>query len=33
MPEEAIKLGAADRIVPLEPISREIIAMTNPLSG
>ena len=33
MPKEAIKLGAADRIVPLELISREIITMANSLSG
>jgi two-component system chemotaxis response regulator CheB len=29
MPKEAIRLGAVDRIVPLELISREIIRMTN----
>jgi two-component system, chemotaxis family, protein-glutamate methylesterase/glutaminase len=29
MPKEAIRLGAVDRIVPLELISREIIHMTN----
>jgi two-component system, chemotaxis family, protein-glutamate methylesterase/glutaminase len=33
MPKEAIKLGAADAIVPLEFISREIIHMTNSLFG
>jgi two-component system, chemotaxis family, protein-glutamate methylesterase/glutaminase len=33
MPKEAIKLGAADKVVPLELISREIIHMTNSLSG
>ena len=29
MPKEAIKLGAADRVVPLELMSQEIIRMTN----
>jgi two-component system chemotaxis response regulator CheB len=33
MPKEAIKLGAADRVVPLELMSQEIIRMTNSLSG
>jgi two-component system chemotaxis response regulator CheB len=33
MPKEAIKLGAADRVVPLELMSQEIIHMTNSLSG
>jgi two-component system chemotaxis response regulator CheB len=32
MPKEAIRLGAVDRIVPLELISREIITMANALS-
>jgi len=32
MPKEAIKLGAADKVVPLELISREIINMANSLS-
>ncbi len=33
MPKEAIKLGAADLIVPLELISREIMTMANALTG
>jgi len=32
MPKEAIKLGAAEQIVPLELISREIITMTSSVS-
>lgn len=33
MPKEAIKLGAAEHIVPLEHMSRQIITMTNSLTG
>ena len=33
MPKEAIKLGAADRVVPLELIAREIINTTNALAA
>jgi two-component system chemotaxis response regulator CheB len=29
MPKEAIKLGAVDRIVPLERISQEIVHLIN----
>ncbi len=33
MPKEAIKLGAADKVVPLELIAREIINTTNALAA
>jgi two-component system chemotaxis response regulator CheB len=33
MPKEAIKLGAADQVVPLELVAREVINATNALAG